>query len=290
MTVVSRPLYRALLVAGMVATVFTVGCKKKPVATTPRQETAPPPAPAQPTVTLSADPTSISKGDSSTLSWSSTNATQLTIAPEVGTVTAEGTTKVTPSDSTTYTITATGPGGSARASAQVIITPAPPAAKVQGPSREEIPSDEQQMRGLDEQIQEIKSDALRMSAELSQLEEKLLYSSGTQVAIFVGLAKGDRMRLDAVRLQIDGELVAHYIYSAKELEALRKGGVQRIYVGNVASGDHKLDVLVDGKLEGGADFNRTAQFTFRKEVKPKLVGLTLAGPGSGNNPIALGEW
>jgi hypothetical protein len=49
-------------------------------------------------------------------------------------------------------------------------------------------------------------------------------------------------------------------------------------------------VLVDGKLEGGADFSRTGQFTFRKEVKPKLVGLTLAGPGSGNNAIALGEW
>jgi len=146
------------------------------------------------------------------------------------------------------------------------------------------------MRGLDEQIQEIKSDALRMSAELNQLEEKLLYPSGTQVAIFVALAKDDTMRLDAVRLQIDGQLVAHYIYSAKELQALRKGGVQRIYVGNVATGDHKLDVLVDGKLEGGADFNRTGQFTFRKEVKPKLVGLTLAGPRSGNTPIALGDW
>jgi len=202
----------------------------------------------------------------------------------------KGSTTVRPSQSTTYTLTATGPGGSAHASAQVTITPAPPQAAVQKPSEKAISSDQQQMRGLDEQIQEIKSDSLRMAAELGQLEEKLLYSSGTQVAIFVGLAKGDRMRLDAVRLQIDGELVAHYIYSAKELEALRKGGVQRIYVGNVASGDHKLDVLVDGKLEGGADFNRTAQFTFRKEVKPKLVGLTLAGPGSGNNQIALGEW
>jgi hypothetical protein len=146
------------------------------------------------------------------------------------------------------------------------------------------------MRGLDEQIQEIKSDSLRMAAELSQLEEKLLYPSGTQVAIFVELAKGDTMRLDAVRLQIDGQLVAHYIYSAKELQALRKGGVQRIYVGNVTTGDHQLDVLVDGKLEGGADFSRTGQFTFRKEVKPKLVGLTLAGPRSGNTPITLGDW
>jgi hypothetical protein len=145
----------------------------------------------------------------------------------------------------------------------------------------------EQMKGLDEQIQEIKSDVLRMTAELSQLEEKLLYPSGTQVAVFVALTKGDTMRLDAVRLTIDGQLATHYIYSAKELEALRKGGVQRLYVGNVATGDHKVDVVVDGKLDSGADFSRTEHFTVRKDVKPKLVGLTL---NSGASPITLGEW
>jgi hypothetical protein len=149
-------------------------------------------------------------------------------------------------------------------------------------------NDKQQMRGLDEQVQEVKSDVLSIAAEMNQLEEKLLYPSGTQVAIFVALAKNDQLRLDAVRLQIDGQLVAHYIYSFKELEALRKGGVQRIYVGNVSTGDHKLDVVVDGKLEGGADYSHTEHFTFRKEVKPKAVGLTVAG--TGNTPIALGEW
>ena len=150
--------------------------------------------------------------------------------------------------------------------------------------------DQQQMRGLDEQVQEVKSDVLNISQELSRLEEKLLYPSGTQVAIFVALAKGDPMRLDSVRLQIDGQLVTQHIYSAKELEALRKGGVQRIYVGNVSTGDHQLEVLVDGKLEDGKDFSRTEHLTFRKEVKPKLVGLTLAGSSSGNASVALGDW
>jgi hypothetical protein len=148
------------------------------------------------------------------------------------------------------------------------------------------PAPATQMKGLDEQIQDIKSDVLSITSELSQLEEKLLYPSGTQVAIFVALAKGDTMRLDAVRLQIDGALVAHSIYSFKELEALQKGGVQRIYVGNVSTGDHKLEVLVDGKTAGGADFSHTQSFSFRKDVKPKLVGLTLAGSGE----AALGEW
>jgi hypothetical protein len=148
---------------------------------------------------------------------------------------------------------------------------------------------QQDKAGLDEQVQEMKSDVLSIAAELSRLEEKLLYPSGTQVAVFIALAKGDQMRLDAVRLQIDGKLVAHHIYSAKELEALRKGGVQRIYIGNLVTGEHQFEVLVDGKHEG-ADFSRTERLTIRKEVKPKQVALTLAGPGSSAAPIALGEW
>ena len=134
MTVVSRPLYRALLVAGLVATIFTGGCKKKPIANTP-----PPPPPVeqpkpQPSVTLSANPSSINRGESSTLSWTSTNATQLTIAPGVGTVNAEGSTAVTPSDSATYTITASGPGGSANATASVTVNvPPPPVQKAPEP-------------------------------------------------------------------------------------------------------------------------------------------------------------
>ena len=273
---------RTAVLFGLVA-VALMANGRKPIAAA---QLAPP---ASPTVALSASPASAQAGQLVTLTWSSTNATSITLEPSVGRVAAQGSTTLKLSQSTTYTVTATGPGGSARASTKVTITPTPPPATVRERSQEQISSDQQQMRSLDEQIQEIKSDALRMSAELSQLEEKLLYPSGTQVAIFVELAKGDTMRLDAVRLQIDGQLVAHYIYSAKELQALRKGGVQRIYVGNVVTGDHKLDVLVDGKLEGGADFSRTGQFTFRKEVKPKMVRLTLSGPQSGNTPIKLGD-
>jgi hypothetical protein len=149
-------------------------------------------------------------------------------------------------------------------------------------------SDRQQLKALDEQVQEIKSDVLGISAELALLEEKLLYPSGTQVAVFVTLAPGDALRLDAVRLQINGQLVAHYIYSFKELDALRRGGVQRLYVGNLPTGEHQLEVQVDGKQEGGADFRRVEQFAFQKGVNPRLVGLTVAGSGAA--PITLGYW
>src|SRR5262245_38977645 len=74
--------------------------------------------------------------------------------------------------------------------------------------------DRKQMKGLDEQVQEVKSEVLDIAQELNRLEEKLLYPSGTQVAVFVSLPQGEQMRLDAVRVQIDGQLVAHHIYSA----------------------------------------------------------------------------
>ena len=138
MNLASRSLNRAGLYVAFAAAVFIVGCHPKPVAPPPAPP-APPPAASRPTVTLQASPTSINKGESVTLSWNSTDATQLTIAPEVGAVTAQGSTKVTPSDSTTYTITATGPGGSATATAAVnVAAPPPPPPPPAGPTDDEL--------------------------------------------------------------------------------------------------------------------------------------------------------
>ena len=133
---VSRSLYRASLFVVLAAALFTFGCHKTPkqVAAQPTKSVAPPSA--QPTVTLQADPTSVEKGDPSTLSWTSTDATQLTIAPDVGSVTAQGSTKVTPSASTTYTITASGPGGSTNATARITVATA--AAATSEPTLDEL--------------------------------------------------------------------------------------------------------------------------------------------------------
>ena len=146
------------------------------------------------------------------------------------------------------------------------------------------------MRSLDGQVQEIKSDVLSIASELSNLEERLLYPSNTQVAVFVAIEDDDDFRLDAVKIEIDGELATHHIYSYKELEALQKGGVQRIYTGNVPTGDHQLSVTMIGKLKNGTEFNKTDQFSFAKGVEPKALGITLAGPGLGKSGIQVGDW
>jgi hypothetical protein len=145
-----------------------------------------------------------------------------------------------------------------------------------------------EMRSLDGQVQEIKSDVLSIAAELSRLEERLLYPSNTQVAVFVSLAAREGFELDSVQIEIDGELAARHIYSFKELEALRKGGVQRIYTGNVATGEHHLKVTANGKL-GGSDYAESRSFEFRKGAEPKLVEIELAGQGAGDAGIRLGS-
>jgi hypothetical protein len=137
----------------------------------------------------------------------------------------------------------------------------------------------EQIKGLDEQVQEIKSDVLGIAAELNQLEEKLLYPSNTQAAVFVSLNSGETFRLDSVEIQLDGKPVAHHLYSFKELEALQKGGVQRIYTGNIKSGAHDLQVLLTGKTANGSDLRRTESFKVSKDAGPKIMEISLAAQG-----------
>jgi len=144
------------------------------------------------------------------------------------------------------------------------------------------------VQGLDDQVQEVKSDVLAIATELQQLEEKLLFPSNTQVAVFVSLAAGETLELDSVHIQIDGEPVAHHIYEFKELGALQKGGVQRIYTGNLPTGEHRMEVSMVGSMPGGNAFDKTESFAFRKDVEPKAIDLTLARGTVGGVQIAFG--
>lgn len=145
-------------------------------------------------------------------------------------------------------------------------------------------------KSLDEQVQEIKSDVLAIAAELNNLEERLLYPSNTQIAVFVSLEEGQTIEIDSARISIDGNLVSHHIYSFKELEALEKGGVQRIYTGNVQTGEHRLEVAISNKRNLEQNSETIKSFVFNKDIDPKLVGITLGGGVTGNATIAIKDW
>jgi hypothetical protein len=146
----------------------------------------------------------------------------------------------------------------------------------------------EQVKGLDEQVQDIKKDVLSISSELQQLEEKLLYPSNTQFALFVSLTGSGKLRLDSVRLKLDGKDAAHHIYTFKELEALQGGGVQRIHTGNIRTGEHVLEVAVTGK-NGDTDFRQAATYKFKKSVEPKLLEILVDRSESSGKSIQFKE-
>jgi peptidoglycan-associated lipoprotein len=120
MTQPYRPFVRSLLVTISVLALFVAGCGKKPVASKTPAYT-PPPAAIKPTATLSADRTSINKGESAKLTWSTTDASNVSIDPEVGAVTPQGSTTVSPATSTTYTLTASSGGGNTDATVRISV-------------------------------------------------------------------------------------------------------------------------------------------------------------------------
>ncbi len=148
----------------------------------------------------------------------------------------------------------------------------------------------EQIKGLDEQVQDIKKDVLGISVDLNLLEEKLLYPSNTQVALFISLAGEDEFRLDSVEIELDGKAVAHHIYSFKELEALRAGGLQRIYTGNTRTGAHELKVGFVGKTTSDSEVRKVETYTFNKGIAPGLVEINLAGPGVRSDSIEFKDW
>lgn len=147
-------------------------------------------------------------------------------------------------------------------------------------SAQDWESERAELQGIDDQVQTLKKEVIQINQELSLLEEKLLYPSTTQISVFLSLEAKPEFRLDSAELSVDGKVVEKYIYTFRELEALRKGGVQRLHTGNVATGEHKLAIVIRGKTAGGASFEKSADATIKKEVTPKFIELQVFADSS----------
>jgi hypothetical protein len=153
-----------------------------------------------------------------------------------------------------------------------------------------VPAAAAPVQSLDEQVQEIKSDVLAIAAELGNLEEKLLHPSDTQLAVFVSVEPGEPIELDSARISLDGQLVAQHVYSWKELEALARGGVQRIHTANVATGGHRIEVALSGRRGKDTPFEVMEGFDFSKEVGPRMIGIRLAPSALAGASVAIEAW
>jgi hypothetical protein len=130
-------------------------------------------------------------------------------------------------------------------------------------------------RGLDEEIQSLKKDVVDLNKDLFVLEEELLFPANTQVAIFVSMDVGDFFAIDNVTLKIDQKEVANYLYTPREAEALLKGGVHRLYLGNLKVGEHELVAFFTGKGPNERDYRRGATLKFEKGIGAKYLELKI---------------
>lgn len=148
-----------------------------------------------------------------------------------------------------------------------------------------------EFKTLDQDVQTLKKDVLDLNRELFVLEEELLYPADTQVAVFVSMDVGTFFGLDTVTLKIDNKEVANYLYTTREQQALLKGGVQRMYVGNLKVGDHELVAFFTGKGPNQRDYKRGASLKFSKGVGAKYVELKISDQQVKEQPEFIAkEW
>ena len=130
-------------------------------------------------------------------------------------------------------------------------------------------------RGLDQEVQGLKKDVVDLNRDLFVLEEELLFPANTQVAVFLSMDVGDFFALDSVQLKIDQKEVINYLYTPREVEALLRGGVHRLYLGNLKVGKHELVAFFSGKGPNDRDYKRGASVRFEKGIGAKYLELKI---------------
>ena len=148
-----------------------------------------------------------------------------------------------------------------------------------------------QFKNLDQEIQDLKKVVLDLNRDLFLLEEELLFPANTQVAVFVSMDVGDFFDLDSVTVKLNNKEVANYLYTKREVEALARGGVHRLFLGNLRVGEHELVAIFSGKGPHERDYKRGATVDFEKGIGPKFVELQISDRQRKQQPeFVVKEW
>lgn len=145
--------------------------------------------------------------------------------------------------------------------------------------------------GIDSRVQNLKKEVLDLNRDLFILEEELLYPPSTELVVFLSIDTGNLFALDSVELKVNNKTVAHHLYTDRELDALRRGGVQKLYVGNVRQGKNELVAFFTGKGPKGRDYRRGTNLFVDKTAEPKYVELKIVGNTQKQQPeFSTREW
>lgn len=170
---------------------------------------------------------------------------------------------------------ATAAPATAATGAAVAAPPAAAASAAAAPAAPAVPAPGAAPAGLDQRVQDIKAEVIRLNRDLLVLEEELLYPAGTQVALFVSMDVGKLFDLESVQIKLNDKIVASYLYTSLEVAALHRGGVQRIYVGNLKTGQHSIDAFFTGRGPHTRDYKRGVTLVFDKGTDPKYIELRI---------------
>ncbi len=148
-----------------------------------------------------------------------------------------------------------------------------------------------EFRSLDKDVQDLKKEVLDLNRDLFLLEEELLFPANSQVAFFISMDVGEYFELDSVNLKIDGKEVANYLYTEREVGALLRGGVHRVHMANLKTGDHELVAVFTGKGPHTRDYRRGATLNFSKGIGAKYVELEITDRVKKQQPeFEIKEW
>ena len=149
----------------------------------------------------------------------------------------------------------------------------------------------QDLRSVDQDVQSLKKQLVDLNRDLFRLEEELLYPASTQVAVFVSMDVGTFFALDAVTLKVDDKEVANYLYTDREVQALHRGGVQKLYLGNLKAGEHEIVAFFTGKGPHERDYRRGTTLKFEKAVGAKYLELRISDREASLQPeFAVRQW
>jgi len=136
-----------------------------------------------------------------------------------------------------------------------------------------------------EQLQQLRQDVIALNRDLFVLEEDLLFPSSTQVVVYLSMDVGTYFNLDAVELQIDDKVVTHHLYTEKQIQALFKGGVQKLHIDNLAQGEHQLSAFFIGKGPQDREYKTATSLTFTKTAEAKSLELSIIDSSVKQQPV-----
>lgn len=151
--------------------------------------------------------------------------------------------------------------------------------------------DESTQDSFDQQLQALKKEALALNRDLFILKEELQFPANTQVAVFLSMDAGNLFALDSVNVKIDGKLIANHLYTEKQLDALVRGGTQKLYLGNLKAGEHEIVAVFTGRGPKGRDFRRATAYSFEKGSDAKYIELKIKDSEKLKQPdFSIKDW